>query len=285
MSVLTDLATAARLVLERAGTSTVAIGRRGRGSGVVLADGLVVTNAHNLRDRTTSVTFADGRVAQGEVAGVDADGDLAVLRVPTEGVAPIAWADADAAAGDVVFALAGSTSGPRAGLRPGERRGPGLPGAAGSPGPRQRRALGPAGPRRLRGSGGGRRGSPGRHQHPSPRGHLPRRPRRRRAAGPPRAPGRRRVAPAAGARRGRGPRRGGRPPPSLGRPARPRRPAGAGRRRGLARRPGRHPSRRPAGGGGRPSPHRGRRSATPPSTAWRATSSPSISSAAPRSRR
>jgi S1-C subfamily serine protease len=113
MTVLSELSDAARLVIERAGPSTVAIGRNGRGSGVVLADGQVLTNAHNLRDRTTQITFADGRSAQGSVAGVDTDGDLAVLTVDTAGTPAITWAETEAAAGDVVFALAGSSSGSR----------------------------------------------------------------------------------------------------------------------------------------------------------------------------
>ena len=40
--------------------SLVSIGRNGRGSGFVVADGRVLTSAHNLRDRTVTVTFDDG---------------------------------------------------------------------------------------------------------------------------------------------------------------------------------------------------------------------------------
>ena len=65
---------------DRIGTATVAIGRDRRGTGVVIADGRVLTNAHNLRDRTTQITFADGRTAQAEVLGADPDGDLVVRR-------------------------------------------------------------------------------------------------------------------------------------------------------------------------------------------------------------
>jgi serine protease Do len=72
---------------------------------VVVGDGFVLTNAHNLRDRTTEVTFADGRAVQAEVAGVDPDGDLVVLQVDTGDAPALAWADTEAEAGDVVFAI------------------------------------------------------------------------------------------------------------------------------------------------------------------------------------
>jgi S1-C subfamily serine protease len=81
----------------------VAIGRDRRGSGVVLADGQVLTNAHNLRDRTTQVTFADGRAAQAESLGIDPDGDLVVLAVDTSGATPAEWSTDEPAAGAVVF--------------------------------------------------------------------------------------------------------------------------------------------------------------------------------------
>ena len=58
-------------------------------AGVVIADGQVLTNAHNLRGDEVTVTFADGRSTRGRVAGVDADGDLAVIAVDTAGATPI----------------------------------------------------------------------------------------------------------------------------------------------------------------------------------------------------
>jgi S1-C subfamily serine protease len=103
-SLLTELSSAARAVAARVAPSTVAIGRNGRGSGIVLAPGQVLTNAHNLRDRTTQVTFADGRAVQATVAGVDLDGDLAVLTVDTAGATPFAWRTEAVEPGDVVFA-------------------------------------------------------------------------------------------------------------------------------------------------------------------------------------
>jgi S1-C subfamily serine protease len=105
MSAIDDLSSASRAVLNAVGGTTVSIGHDGRGSGLVIATGKVLTNSHNLRDRTTLVTFADGRAVQGSIAGADEDGDLVVLEVDTASVAPATWAERMPEAGDVVFAL------------------------------------------------------------------------------------------------------------------------------------------------------------------------------------
>jgi serine protease Do len=77
---------------QRVGPSVVGLGRGwGLGSGVVFAEGQVLTNAHNLRRDEVTVTFADGRQAEGEVAGVDRDLDLAVLSVDTAAVPAARW--------------------------------------------------------------------------------------------------------------------------------------------------------------------------------------------------
>ncbi len=112
-SLLSSFEDTARSVSHSVGPATVGIGRGGRGSGVVIAPGKVLTNAHNLRDRTTLVTFADGRAVQGSVAGVDAHGDLVVLDVDTAEIEPLAWADDLPDTGSVVFALARSARGAR----------------------------------------------------------------------------------------------------------------------------------------------------------------------------
>ncbi|MGH9247731.1 MAG: S1C family serine protease [Acidimicrobiales bacterium] len=112
MTVITELSTAAKSVVERAGPAVVRVGRNGgRGNGVVFGPGRVVTNAHNLRGDEITVTFADGRSDVGRVLGVDVDGDLAVVAVETEGTAAIEWADTDIAQGDAVFALSRSAAG------------------------------------------------------------------------------------------------------------------------------------------------------------------------------
>jgi serine protease Do len=105
MPVLEELSSAARSVLAGLSNAVVTIGTDGRGSGLVIGTGKVLTNAHNLRDRTTLVTFADGRSEQGSVAGADEDGDLVVLDVDTGSATPAAWAEQVPAEGDVVFAL------------------------------------------------------------------------------------------------------------------------------------------------------------------------------------
>ena len=109
MAVLEELTTAVHGIAEKVGPAVVGLGRGfGRGgSGVVVADGRVVTNAHNLRSDEVVVTFADGRAEDGEVAGTDPDGDLAVISVDTGGVTPVELGDAaELGSGSVVFALA-----------------------------------------------------------------------------------------------------------------------------------------------------------------------------------
>jgi serine protease Do len=112
MSFVEDLQGAIQSAIATAGPSIVGIGRHQRGSGVVFADGQVLTNAHNLRGDEVTVTFGDGRSTVGTVQGVDHDGDLAVIAVDTAGAPPIGWsADASPAVGAVVFGAAASRSG------------------------------------------------------------------------------------------------------------------------------------------------------------------------------
>ena len=113
MTLLDEIATATRTAHAAVAPATVAVGRQARGSGVVVAPDRVLTSAHNLRDRTTQVTFADGSHAQGRVLGSDVDHDVVVLEVPTGDVAPVAWAEASVEPGEVVFALARGTRGDR----------------------------------------------------------------------------------------------------------------------------------------------------------------------------
>ena len=105
MTALQELTDLVRKATTDVGPSVVSIGHHGRGSGFVVAAGRVVTNAHNLRDRTTSVRFADGRTAQATVLGSDVDGDLVVIDVDTGETPALQWADEPAAAGDVVVAV------------------------------------------------------------------------------------------------------------------------------------------------------------------------------------
>jgi serine protease Do len=108
MTILDEIQAGIRQVAEGAGASVVGIGQRwGVGSGVVLGEGRVLTNAHNVRGHSVTVTFADGRTAEGTVAGHDIDGDLAVIDVDTGDAPALPWATGAAAGiGTPVFALA-----------------------------------------------------------------------------------------------------------------------------------------------------------------------------------
>lgn len=115
---LEDLEQAARSVFAAVSPLIVQIGREGRGSGIVVGPGLVLTNAHNLRDRTTTVTAPAGGATQAVATGVDIDGDLAVLRV--EGAADgwpdpagPTWREEPVEVGTPIFALSGGPGGPR----------------------------------------------------------------------------------------------------------------------------------------------------------------------------
>ena len=107
MAILDEIGASIRQLAEGAGLSVVGIGQRwGVGSGIVLGEGTVLTNAHNVRGDHVTVTFADGRTAEGNVTGRDIDGDLAVISVDTSGVPALPWSDGAAAeVGTPVFAL------------------------------------------------------------------------------------------------------------------------------------------------------------------------------------
>jgi serine protease Do len=115
MNAIETISAAVAAVAQTTATSVVGIGRHARGSGVVIADGQVLTNAHNLRGHEVTVRFPDGRVARGTVQGVDPDGDLAVIAVETTGATPIAWSaaagDGSLGIGSAVFAAAASAGG------------------------------------------------------------------------------------------------------------------------------------------------------------------------------
>jgi serine protease Do len=106
--VLQALQQAVAEAAERVGPAVVGLGRGwGRGSGVVIAPGQVLTVAHVLRGDEVGVTFAGGQVAEGRVAGIDRDLDVAVIAVDTGAVAPIEWDPGEAPpAGAPVLALA-----------------------------------------------------------------------------------------------------------------------------------------------------------------------------------
>ena len=112
MSAIEELQTAVAQAAENVGPSIVGIGRGTRGSGIVLAAGKVLTNAHNLRGDEVTVTFADGRRVRGTVAGFDGEGDLAVIDVDTAAATPLEWGDGTAlSVGTAVFGASASHGG------------------------------------------------------------------------------------------------------------------------------------------------------------------------------
>lgn len=155
MASLNDLEETVRSVAEKVGPSVVGIGDRwARGSGIVVADGRVVTNAHNVRGETVTLTLSDERTAEGTPMGVDVDGDVAVLSADTAGIPALSWSpNGVPGIGSPVFALAnpggrglrvsfGIVSGTQRSFRgPGGRRiagavehtAPLLPGSSGGP--------------------------------------------------------------------------------------------------------------------------------------------------------
>src|SRR6516225_4762639 len=107
MTIFDEIQASVARLAQDAGSSVVGIGQRwGIGSGIVLGEGRVLTNAHNLRGGQATVTFAGGRTAEGTVAGHDFDGDLAVVQADTGQAAALPWATTARAIGTPVFALA-----------------------------------------------------------------------------------------------------------------------------------------------------------------------------------
>jgi S1-C subfamily serine protease len=106
MGPLQELGGSIAEIAGKVGPSTVGIGNRWRGgSGIVIDNGKVLTNAHNLHGDEVRVYFADGREADATVLGADADNDLAVLGVETAGAPAITWGSAEVGIGTPVVAL------------------------------------------------------------------------------------------------------------------------------------------------------------------------------------
>ena len=157
---LDELQTAVATVTERIGPATVTIGRDRRGTGVVIADGRILTNAHNLRDRTTQVAFADGRAAQAEVLGADPEGDLAVAGGRHHRQTAVAeWSAAPRRRRPGRVRRRPRPSGSAGHVRRRQRRRPGVPRPTRPPDHRQRGAHRAARPRVVRRTARRRRGS------------------------------------------------------------------------------------------------------------------------------
>lgn len=79
------------------------------GSGVIIdaAEGIIVTNHHVIADgQTFRVDLADGRLLDAELIGSDLATDLAVLRIPADGLSAVETVDSDTLrTGDLAFAV------------------------------------------------------------------------------------------------------------------------------------------------------------------------------------
>jgi S1-C subfamily serine protease len=108
MALLTEVKETIGSVGAKVGPSLVGVGQRwGVGSGVVVGAGRVLTNAHNIRGEELTITFADGRTETGTIAGVDVDGDIAVVNVDTKDAPALEWSGPDdVGIGTAVLALA-----------------------------------------------------------------------------------------------------------------------------------------------------------------------------------
>lgn len=105
MQALQEVQDAIGSLADGIGPKVAGIGRFG--SGVVIGEGSVLTNAHVVRREQVRVRFADGRTETGTVAGIDPEGDVAVISADTAGIEPIQWGDgSELPAGTPVFALA-----------------------------------------------------------------------------------------------------------------------------------------------------------------------------------
>ena len=78
------------------------------GSGVIMnTAGYILTNAHVIQDANDIlITLNDGRLAQARLIGLDADTDLAVIKIPMQNLPPIPIGNsADLKIGDIVLAI------------------------------------------------------------------------------------------------------------------------------------------------------------------------------------
>jgi serine protease Do len=100
-----EVAASVRAALERVGPAVVGVGRgRWGASGLVVADGVVLTVGRPEPGDEVPTVFADGREESARVLATD--GGLVALAVPTGGVAAPAWAQVVAGPGTAVVALA-----------------------------------------------------------------------------------------------------------------------------------------------------------------------------------
>jgi serine protease Do len=106
---LEETGAAVAAVAGRVGPAVVGLGAGwGRGSGVVVAPGRVMTVAHALRGPEPALTLGDGRRVTGRLLAADPDRDVAIVEADTGEIRPVEWRpdDAGLAIGRPVVALA-----------------------------------------------------------------------------------------------------------------------------------------------------------------------------------
>jgi S1-C subfamily serine protease len=108
-----DLAGTVASIADRVAPGVVRLGGWRGANGVVIGAGHVLTNAHNVHRGPVTARFADGRTAEATVAGIDGDGDIAVLTVDTDDTPVLSWSDAAVGIGTPVFAVTATDTGPR----------------------------------------------------------------------------------------------------------------------------------------------------------------------------
>ena len=108
-SVLQDVNSEMASLVEDVGRGLVQVRSNGRGLGagtVWHKDGLILTNAHVVREDSPLVVLADGSRLPARVLAHDADSDLAALHVDATGLATVTIGDSRGLrAGEWVFAL------------------------------------------------------------------------------------------------------------------------------------------------------------------------------------
>lgn len=108
-----DLAGTVASIADTVAPGVVRLGGWRGANGVVIGAGHVLTNAHNVHRGPVTARFADGRTAEATVAGIDGDGDIAVLTVDTGDTPVLSWSEAAVGIGTPVFAVTGTDTGPR----------------------------------------------------------------------------------------------------------------------------------------------------------------------------
>lgn len=104
---VTEIQETLQRIAEEIGPAVVGVGRRwGRGSGVIVAPGRVLTNAHNIGSDEVTVVLGRGDSVTGRVLGADVDADVAVVGVDEDAGPAVTWSDEPVALGRLVVALA-----------------------------------------------------------------------------------------------------------------------------------------------------------------------------------